>query len=105
MRRPFSLARDCEPVHNADLAKNAALTVRLPASLKARLAARAEAEHRLLSAQVLAELEGLVEKALDKPRSQGRFLGLYAGTTVPSDADLVEVRARLWGGLVRGDGG
>jgi len=85
------------------MTKNAALTVRLPGSLKARLEARAEAEHRSLSAQVIAELEGLADEPLGIPGGKGRFLGLYSGTTVPSDADLAAARARLWGGLPRGD--
>ena len=88
-------------MQNAHMAKNATLTVRLPASLKARLEARAVAEHRSLSAQVVADLEGLADSRPDQPRAEGRFLGLYSGTTVPSDADLSEVRARLWGRLPR----
>jgi hypothetical protein len=85
--------------------KDAALTVRLPVSLKARLVARAHAGHRSLSAQVIADLEGLAAEAVDAPSGAGRFLGLYSTTRVPSDADLAEVRARLWGGLAHGDEG
>jgi hypothetical protein len=85
------------------MTKNAALTVRLPESLKARLEARAQAEHRSLSAQVVAELEGLADKPLEIAGGEGGFLGLYAGTTVPSDADLAAARARLWGRLPRND--
>jgi len=92
-------------MQNAHMAKNATLTVRLPASLKASLEARAVAEHRSLSAQVVAELEGLADTGLDKPGAEGRFLGLYSGTTVPSDADLAEARTRLWGRLPRDDEG
>jgi hypothetical protein len=91
-------------MQNAHMAKNAALTVRLPASLKASLEARAVAKHRSLSAQVVAELEGLADTSLDKPGGEGRFLGLYSGTTVPSDSDLAEARARLWGRLPRNNG-
>lgn len=85
------------------MTKSAALTVRLPAPLKARLEARAEAEHRSLSAQVVADLEELAEEQPEKPGGAGRFLGLYSGTAVPSDADLAEARARLWGRLPRSD--
>lgn len=91
-------------MHNADMAKDAALTVRLPAALKQRLEVRAETEHRSLSAQVVAELEGLTDEPRGEPVGEGRFLGLYAGTTVPTDADLVTARARLWGGLPRSGG-
>jgi len=91
-------------MQNAHMAKNATLTVRLPASLKASLEARAVAEHRSLSAQVVAELEGLAARTLDQPGAEGRFLGLYSGTTIPNDADLAEVRARLWGRLPRANG-
>jgi hypothetical protein len=83
------------------MAKNAALSVRLPSALKARLEARAAAEHRSLSAQVVIELEGLVDETPRQLGGAGRFLGLYAGTTVPSDADLAAVRAQLWGRLPR----
>lgn len=85
------------------MVKNAALTVRLPAPLKARLEARAEAEHRSLSAQVVAELEGVADEPPEKQGGAGRFLGLFSGTAVPSDADLAAARARLWGRLPRSD--
>lgn len=85
------------------MAKNAALTVRLPAALKTRLEARAEAEHRSLSAQVVAELEGLAAEPLESEGKEGRFLGLYSGTRVPTDDDLSAARARLWGRLPRSD--
>lgn len=91
----------CRPVHNAYMTKDAALTVRLPAALRARLEARAAAEHRSLSAQVVAELEGLADRGLEQPSGAGRFLGLYAKTKAPSDADLAAVRASLWGRLPR----
>jgi hypothetical protein len=78
--------------------KNAALTIRLPASLKRRLQARAESQHRSLSAQVVADLERVADE-LEPPSSGvgGRFLGRFAGAAMPTDEDLAEVRNLLWG--------
>ena len=84
------------------MAKSSALTVRLPEPLKARLEARARAEHRSLSAQVVADLERGAEDEPGTPAGPGSFLGLYEGTRLPTDADLAEVRGRLWGRLARG---
>ena len=85
------------------MAKSATLTVRLPPTLKARLEARAEAEHRSLSSQVVAELEGAVEEVPVDPPGKGRFIGLYAGGKVPTDEDIAEVRELLWRRLRRPD--
>ena len=76
---------------------DASVTVRIPASLKKHLEVRARAGHRSLSAQVLHDLEAGASPA-DAARP-GRFLGLYAGTPVPTDAQIREVRVRLWGRL------
>lgn len=79
------------------MANDAVVTVRIPASLKRRLEQRARQAHRSLSAQVLHALEA--SAALPAQPERGRFTGLFAGTPVPSDADILEVRTRLWGRL------
>ena len=82
--------------------KNAALTIRLPASLKRRLQARAESQHRSLSAQVVADLERVADELeISQSAVGGRFLGRYAGTAMPTDEDLAEVRSLLWGRIGR----
>lgn len=78
--------------------KSSAITVRLPDSLKRRLRARAKAEHRSLSAQVVADLEEVAAEEIAPP-GEGRFLGRYSGTTLPTDQDVEEVRRLLWGRL------
>lgn len=87
--------------HNDDMHKNSAITVRLPESLKQRLEAKASASHRSLSAQVLADLEGALDAEVIKeaPCGEGRFLGLFAGRSLPTDGDIEEVRELLWGRL------
>lgn len=81
--------------------KNSAITVRLPESLKQRLEAKASASHRSLSAQVLADLEGAsdADRGQELPGGEGRFLGLFAGRSLPTDDDVEEVRELLWGRL------
>ena len=86
-------------MHNADMKKTAAVTIRLPASLKRSLEARAQAEHRSLSAQLVFDLEQLAVRPA--PGEKGRVLGLFAGTAVPSDEDIAEARRLLWGKLRR----
>jgi hypothetical protein len=81
-----------------DMPNDASLTVRIPVSLKKRLEARARQGHRSLSAQVLHDLEATVA-ASAAASGPGRFLGRFAGTPVPTDAEIREVRARLWGKL------
>jgi len=76
---------------------DASVTVRIPASLKKALEARAREDHRSLSGQVLHDLEFAAAPA--GAPAPGRFLGLYAGTPVPTDVEIREVRARLWGRL------
>jgi len=86
-------------MHNECMMKNAAVTIRLPASLKRRLQARAESQHRSLSAQVVADLERVADEPGPSSRIEGRFLGLFAGSALPTDEDLAEVRQLLWGGI------
>jgi hypothetical protein len=85
------------------MSKDAAITVRIPARLKTRLAARAKREHRSVSAQVVHELELALVEELRRPPGR-RALGLFDGARLPSEADFVEVRAALWGSLGRRDG-
>lgn len=81
--------------------KTAAITVRLPGALKQRLEARAASEHRSLSAQVVADLEEAAREDDDEAQGAGSFLGLFAGSTLPTDEDIAEVRRLLWGRLGR----
>ena len=78
--------------------KSAAISVRIPAELKARLEARAKRLHRSLSAQITCDLEQL---AAQEPvrASGGKVLGRYAGTKVPAETDFRTVRKRLWRGM------
>lgn len=82
------------------MSREAAITVRVPASLKARLSARAQRQHRSLSGQVVYELEqALADETIE---TQTRpILGLFEGARVPDDRDLREVRSLLWGKLGR----
>ena len=100
-RSRAGLDRACRAVHNECMTKNAAVTIRLPASLKSRLEARAESQHRSLSAQVVADLERVAEEPGPSSGVGGRFLGLFAGTAMPTDEDLAEVRSLLWGRIGR----
>ena len=78
------------------------MTVRIPAALKRGLEMRARNGRRSLSAQALHDLQ-LAVSAASMP-APGRFLGIHAGTRVPTDTDIDEVRARLWarlGGALR----
>ncbi len=54
-----------EVIHNAYMPNDSALTVRIPASLKRQIEARAEASHRSVSAQVLHDL--LTAAGADRP--------------------------------------
>ena len=81
---------------------DASVTVRIPAQLKKRLAARARQSHRSLSAQVLHDLETASGGDAAAAAGPGRFLGRFAGTRIPSDADIMDARARLWGRLRTG---
>lgn len=81
------------------MGKEATITVRLPAQLRSRLAARARREKRSLSAQVEHELERALANEPDARKPRGKFQGRYLGSRVPTEADLREVRALLWGRL------
>jgi predicted transcriptional regulator len=82
------------------MAKSASLTVRIPEPLKKRIEARAEREHRSLSAQVEHELAQLFAAEHARgPTRAGRLLGRYAGRRVPTAMELREVRESLWSRL------
>lgn len=78
--------------------KDAAVTLRLPDSLKRRLAERAKRQRRSLSAQLLHDLETVLAQEREKT-AEGCFLGLFAGSRVPADKDIKRVRELLWGRL------
>ena len=77
------------------MANDAIVTIRLPVRLKQQLKARAQRDHRSLSAQVLHDLETAAAASVIEGQP-GRFLGLYAGTRVPTDDEIRQVRSRLW---------
>ena len=78
-----------------DVASATTLTIRVPQALKRRLEIRARASHRSVSAQALQDLADAIEASAAP--GTGRFLGLYAAAAVPSDADIRDVRTKLWG--------
>lgn len=88
-------------MHNTYMGKNAAITIRIPMSLKRRLAARARTQHRSLSAEVMADLETAVARASDGRGARGMFLGLFRGTRIPTDPEIEEARSLLWRRMVR----
>jgi hypothetical protein len=83
------------------MAKDAAVTVRLPDPLKRELEERARRERRSLSAQITTYLERGLASEPPARRGPGRLLGLFEGTPVPSDADFARARRLLWGSLGR----
>jgi hypothetical protein len=83
--------------------KEAAVTVRLPLALKRRIEARAKRERRSLSAQVVWELEQALASE-PKPEAPRPALGMFAGGRVPTDEEIAEVRALLWGRMGRRGG-
>jgi len=87
----------CVAVHNERMSKSAALTIRLPPALRRSMEARAQSQHRSLSAQVVADLERVAEEPSSALGAGGRFLGLFAGTRLPTDEELGEARRLLWG--------
>jgi len=91
-------------IHYAYMAKDAAITVRLPLKLKRRLARRAKREHRSISAQVQYELERAIAREPEDPADRVPAVGMFRGARVPLEDDFREVRAALWGSLGRRDG-
>ena len=93
-------------MHNGDMRKDAAVTIRLPAELKQRLDARARRLRRSVSSQVTADLQTILSAEPSDKAAPGAFLGLFAGARLPTDEDIEEVRADLWGHLAgRGQDG
>lgn len=90
-------------MQNAYMRKDSAITVRLPVAVKRRLESRARAQHRSLSAQVVAELEDSSRVEPAARAEGGRFLGRFRGARVATDGDIAEVRGRLWGRLSRAE--
>jgi hypothetical protein len=87
-------------MQNAYMArKNSAVTLRLPELLRRRVAERAKREHRSLSAQLVHDLEAALSEAEADKTLDGKFLGLYVRTRVPTDEDFKQARALLWGSL------
>ena len=87
-------------MQNAYMSKESAITVRVPAKLKQQLQDRARRAHRSLSAQVVVSLEQAVAAEAAPPRSaSGGFLGKYASSRLPSEADFAQVRSMLWGSV------
>jgi len=80
------------------MAKTAAVSVRIPAELKASLEARAKRLHRSLSAQITHDLEQLAA-AESITGTSGKLLGRYAGTRVPTAAEFKAARKQLWRGM------
>jgi hypothetical protein len=81
------------------MAKDVAITIRLPATLRRRLESRAIAQRRSLSAQIVVDLEQACDETEPLVGAKGRLLGIFAGTKVPTDREIVEVRQQLWGSL------
>lgn len=81
------------------MANDTAITVRIPAALKRGMEARARVARRSLSAQVLHDLEAAAALQPAAVGAGAKFLGLFTGSPVPGDADIADVRRRLWGRL------
>lgn len=79
--------------------KTAAITVRIPETLKKRIEKRAAREHRSLSGQIAHELTKAFADDPLVPTKKGRLLGMFAGTKVPTDDDFKEVRRITWARL------
>jgi hypothetical protein len=53
---------------------------------------------RSVSSQVVHDLETLMKEVPPKG-APGKFRGLFQGSRIPTDAEIAEVRSRLWGAL------
>jgi plasmid stability protein len=81
------------------MSKDAAVTVRLPIALKRRLELRARAHHRSASAQMVHDLDAMLSVEPAVAPSVVPVLGRFAGSALPSEAHIQEVRQRLWSRL------
>jgi predicted transcriptional regulator len=79
--------------------KGETIKVKLSKSLKRRMQKRAERFRRPLSVQIVADLMTVLEA--EDNSSSGKFLGMFAGSLLPRDEDIQEVRSLLWGHLGR----
>lgn len=84
------------------MAKEAAITIRVPATMKRALEARAARQRRSLSAQVVFDLQRVLASEPSQA-SEGSFLGRYGGGRVPTEEDFAEVRELMWGRLGEDD--
>ena len=84
-------------VHNAYMAGNSTITLRIPERLKRRLEVRAKNMRRSLSSQVVHDLELLINESPPEG-APGRFLGIFQGGRIPTDSEIAEVRSALWKG-------
>jgi predicted transcriptional regulator len=91
----------CTAIHIEYMRKDAAITLRIPSSLKRRLEGAARKARRSLSAEIAYRLEMTVESESDRTRPQRPMMGRFAGTRVPTERDFAEVRRMLWGALPR----
>jgi len=84
-------------MHNAFMEKVSAITLRVPGHIKEALSERAAKSHRSLSAEALHVIEsGLL---VENGPAAGRFVGMFAGSRVPSDNEILAVRSELWAPL------
>lgn len=86
-------------MHSARMPKDAAVTVRLPIALKRRLELRARAHRRSTSAQMVHDLDAMLSVEPAVAPSVVPVLGRFAGSSLPSDTDVRDVRQRLWSRL------
>ena len=93
------LVHVCKMMHNAIMPKDAAITVRLPFSIKRALEASARRDRRSLSAQIAGYLERGVAEEPQGHDEPGRLLGLFEGGPVPSEEEFARVRRVLWRSL------
>ena len=86
-------------MHSEYMNREAAITVRIPPRMKQQLEICARRERRSLSGQIATYLErGLASEPGAEVRT-GRLLGLYQGTSVPTERDFAHVRRLLWAPL------
>ena len=87
-------------MHNNDMGKEAAITVRIPLGLKHMLETRARSERRSLSSQIATYLEQSIEADTSASNlAPGRLLGLYHSVKVPTEGDFELARRKLWASL------
>jgi hypothetical protein len=87
------LADVCSSMQDACMPKDAAITVRIPVTLKRKLAARARRERRSLSSEVASTLERSVQED-PGPAEPGKILGRFRGRA-PRESDFAEARRAL----------